>query len=65
MAKTSNRFSPEVCARAVRMVLACEGEHSSRWAAVQSIAGKIGCTPQTLRTWNRRFMHADWTVGAA
>lgn len=54
MAKTSNKFSPEVRARAVRMVLACEGEHSSRWAAVQSIAGKIGCTAQTLHTWIKR-----------
>ncbi len=36
------------------MILACEGEHSSRWAAVQSIAGKIGCTAQTLHTWISR-----------
>ena len=42
--KTTNRFSPEVRVRAVRMVLDREGEHRSRWAAVSSIAAKIGCT---------------------
>lgn len=46
--KTTNKFSPEVRARAVRMALDHVGEHPSRWAAVTSIAAKIGCTPQTL-----------------
>ena len=46
--KITNQFSPEVRARAVRMVLDHASEHPSRWAAVTSIAAKIGCTPQTL-----------------
>lgn len=44
-------YSPEVRERAVRMVLTGEHEHTSRWAAIQSVASKIGCTPQTLLAW--------------
>ena len=54
MSNTTNKFSPEVRARAVRMVLDHEGEHASRWAAVSSVAAKIGCSPHTLREWVNR-----------
>ena len=50
----SNKFSPEVRERAVRMVQEHRGEYPSLWAAVESIASKIGCVPQTLLIWVKR-----------
>ena len=50
----TKRFSPEVRERAVRMVFEHRGEHSSQWAAISSIAAKIGCKAETLRVWVRR-----------
>jgi len=50
----SNKFSPEVRERAVRMVQEHRGEYPSLWAAVESIAPKIGCVPQTLLGWVKR-----------
>jgi len=50
----SNKFSPEVRERAVRMVQEHRGEYSSQWAAIESIAPKIGCVPQTLHEWVKR-----------
>ncbi len=47
--KKQPKYSPEVIERAVRMVGAAASEYSSQWAAIESIAAKIGCTPETLR----------------
>ena len=52
--KTANRFSPEVRARAVRLVFEHEKDHASRWASVTSIAAKIGCTAQSLNEWIKK-----------
>jgi transposase len=54
MSSTSRRYAPEVRERAVRLVLEHQHEHESQWAAIVSVAAKIGCTPETLRTWVRR-----------
>jgi len=50
----SRRYAPEVRERAVRMVLEHQHEYSSQWAAITSIAGKIGASPETVRSWVRR-----------
>ena len=50
----TNKFSPEVRERAVRLVQEHRAEYPSLWAAVESIAPKIGCVPQTLLSWVQR-----------
>jgi transposase len=48
------KFSPEVVQSAVRMVFDAKDQYPSQWAAIESIAGKIGCTAETLRKWVRQ-----------
>lgn len=54
MSKTTNKFSPEVRTRAVRMVLEHGEEYPSRWAAVVSVSQKIGCSAHTLNDWVKK-----------
>ncbi len=54
MKTTATRYSQELRERAVRMVLEHQGDHGSQWAAIASIAGKVGCTPESLRRWVRQ-----------
>ncbi|EPM5600721.1 IS3 family transposase [Citrobacter braakii] len=54
-----NRFPPEVRQRAIRMVLENQNTYNSQWAAICSIAPKIGCTPETLRIWIRQQEPVD------
>ena len=51
---TNKRYSPIERERAVRLVFEQQHQHSSQWSAIESIAGKIGCTAETLRRWVRQ-----------
>ena len=51
--RRKGKFSTEVRARAVRLVQESRSEHDSEWAAIVSVASKIGCGPETLRKWLR------------
>lgn len=52
--KNQKRYSPELRERAVRLVIEHQGEHESQWAAIVSIAGKMGCSAESLRRWVRQ-----------
>lgn len=52
--RKSPKYSPEVVERAVRMVFEAKDQYPSQWAAIESIASKIGCTAETLRKWVRQ-----------
>ena len=58
----ASRYAPEVRERAVRMVAEHQGEYASQWAAMASIAAKIGCTPETLRKWVRQTEHGPTSL---
>ena len=61
-----NRFSPEVRDRAIRMVTDHRGEYASQWAAIQSVAQKLGMTPEKLRVWVRQTqINSGVTEGVA
>jgi len=57
--KTTKQYLPEIRERAIRMVREHQGEYTSEWAAIQSIAAKIGCTAETLRRWIRQLQKAS------
>lgn len=54
MSKTTNKYSPEVRERAVRLVREQQSQHESRWQAIVSISSKIGCAPHTLNEWVKK-----------
>ena len=56
---TTKRYPPEVRERAIRLVVEQQGQHPSLWAAMCSIAGKSGCTPETLRKWHHQSIGAQ------
>ncbi len=56
-------YTPEIKERAVRMLIEALGDYPSTWSAIQAIAPKIGCTPETLRSWHKK--HIDQTIPAS
>ena len=58
----TRHYTPEIKERAVRMLIEAAGDYPSTWSAIQAIAPKIGCTPETLRSWHKK--HIDQTIPA-
>ena len=56
-------YTPEIKERAVRILIEASGNYPSTWSAIQAIAPKIGCTPETLRSWYKK--HIDQTTPAS
>ena len=56
-------YTPEIKERAVRMLIEASSDYPSTWSAIQAIASKIGCTPETLRSWHQK--HIDQTIPAS
>ena len=56
-------YTPEIKERAIRMLIEAANDYASTWAAIQAIAPKIGCTPETLRAWHKK--HIDQTIPAS
>ena len=56
-------YTPEIKERAVRMLIEASSDYPSTWSAIQAIASKIGCTPETLRSWHKK--HIDQTIPAS
>ena len=59
----TRHYTPEIKDRAVRMLIEASGDYPSTWSAIQAIAPKIGCTPETLRSWHKKYN--DQTVPAS
>ena len=55
-------YTPEIKERAVRMLIEASSDYPSTWSAIQAIASKIGCTPETLRSWHKK--HIEQTIPA-
>ena len=59
----TRHYTPEIKDRAVRMLIEALSDYPSTWSAIQAIAPKIGCTPETLRSWHKK--HIDQTIPAS